>query len=216
MPSTSSASEYLPILEQSFEHWYASGRDAWSTEQAMRTMIAPILKARSASKLRILDIGTGRGADAAKLAQAGHIVTAIDLCRLPEWDAIEAKAVRRVTFIQQDFLEWKGAGPFDVVVDNGCFHHQHADNVEIYLGRIKVLLAPEGIFSLSVFHDAINDNDFEIILSDQRLVRIYAKSTLTQLLARNGLAVTQLDLCERSAKSFPYDYLHVTAMKELA
>lgn len=214
MPSISPSSEYPSILVQSFERWYASGRDAWSTEQAMRAMIAPILQARTA-RLKVLDIGTGRGADAARLAEVGHIVTAMDLCRLPEWDAIEASIVPPVTFIQQDFLEWDGPGPFDVVLDNGCFHHQHADNVELYLGRIRGLLAPGGVFALSVFHDAVSHDDFEIVLADGRLVRIYSESTLTQLLGRNGLEVTQLERCQRVSKAFPYDYLYVTAVKDL-
>lgn len=215
MSSISSSSEYPSILIKSFERWYASGRDAWSTEQAMRTMIAPILRAQPAG-LRVLDIGTGRGADAARLAEAGHIVTAIDLCRLPEWDVIEASIVPRVTFVQQDFLEWDGTGPFDLVLDNGCFHHQHADNVEIYLDRIRTVLARKGIFTLSVFHDAMREDDFEIVLSDGRLVRIYSGSTLTQLLHLNGFKVTQLDRCERVSKAFPYDYLYLTAMKDAA
>ncbi|MCX4162800.1 MULTISPECIES: bifunctional 2-polyprenyl-6-hydroxyphenol methylase/3-demethylubiquinol 3-O-methyltransferase UbiG [Paraburkholderia] len=180
----------------------------------MRTMIDPILNAPS-PKFRILDIGTGRGSDAVRLAEAGHTVTAMDLCRLPEWDAIEMSSTIPITFIQQDFLDWEGADPFDVVIDNGCFHHQHIDKVGAYLDRIRDLMIPGGIFMLSVFHDTTSHNDFEIVLSDRRLVRIYTVSTLSKLLAKYGFEVMRLEHCQRASKAFPYDYLYVTAARDL-
>jgi cyclopropane fatty-acyl-phospholipid synthase-like methyltransferase len=214
MPSTTlSALEYSPILSESFDSWYKAGRDMWSDEPVMRTLVDPILK-MNARGLRILDIGAGRGADAIKLAKAGHRVTALDLCRVPEWDDIEASFSGRIEFSQCDFLEWQDDKAFDIFFDNGCFHHQHIGDIPKYLRRLGDALIDGGLFLLSVFHETSTDLDAELTLTDGRIVRIYSRETLLSTLKNYGLAIAETSVCVRNSAAFPYDYLHVLAKKE--
>lgn len=87
---------------------------------------------------RILDVGCGRGELAAELAQAGHVVTGIDL----DAEAVAAARARGVDAQEADFLAYAG-GPFDLLLFSFSLHH--IQPLQPALARAPTLLAPEGL-----------------------------------------------------------------------
>src|SRR6185295_15499995 len=76
------------------------------------SFLADVLRGR----MRVLEVGCGRGDVARRLGAVGFRVTAIDL-RLPD-----PTPSQNVTFLEHDLL-WFDGGPFDAVVFTASLHH---------------------------------------------------------------------------------------------
>jgi 2-polyprenyl-3-methyl-5-hydroxy-6-metoxy-1,4-benzoquinol methylase len=102
---------------------------------------------------RVLDMGTGPGTQAIALAERGFAVTATDVSAAAiAYGARKAKARRvDVTFVQDDVLSTQLAGPFDIVLDRGCFHVLAPDQRPAYVDTMHRLLAPSGWLFLKTF-----------------------------------------------------------------
>ena len=103
---------------------------------------------------RALDLGCGTGTNVITLAHHGWQVTGVDFARR----AIQ-KARRKarqvnvlVDFRVDDVTRLKDLiGPFDLILDMGCFHSLRPAGRQAYLNNLDRLLAPDGTFLLYVF-----------------------------------------------------------------
>jgi cyclopropane fatty-acyl-phospholipid synthase-like methyltransferase len=102
---------------------------------------------------RILDQGTGPGTQAIALAERGFTVTATDVSA-----AAIAYAARKakergveVSFVEDDVLASRLAGPFDAVFDRGCFHVLAPEQRAAYVETMHRLLAPSGRLFVKTF-----------------------------------------------------------------
>jgi len=92
---------------------------------------------------RVLEVGCGRGLLARRLAEAGHVVTAIDLA-LPD----PRPAHERLTFIEADVRTFDAA-PFDAIAFTASLHH--VAPLASALDRVYALLAPGGLLVVDDF-----------------------------------------------------------------
>ncbi|MEV6260938.1 class I SAM-dependent methyltransferase [Streptomyces sp. NPDC051784] len=105
---------------------------------------------------RALDLGCGPGRNAIYLAARGFDVDAVDLSSTAvAWGQDRAKeAGADVRFLCGDAFALDAAelnGPYDLVVDSGCFHHLPPHRRISYLALLDQLLAPGGHLSLTSF-----------------------------------------------------------------
>ncbi|MFD3520261.1 class I SAM-dependent methyltransferase [Streptomyces sp. NPDC058653] len=108
-------------------------------------------------RLRVLDVGMGRGGQALRLARAGHTVTGLESD--PEMmasarDSLEAEPAgirERVTLVEGDGLQ-TGVhflpGSFDVVLCHGVL--MYVEEPDAMLAGLARMLAPGGLLSLLV------------------------------------------------------------------
>jgi len=101
-----------------------------------------------------LDLGCGTGTNVITLAQHGWQATGVDFV----WKAVrtaQRKAQRadlKVDFRVDDVTRLRNlTGPFDLILDIGCFHSLNQAGRERYIQNIDRLLAPSGIYLLYVF-----------------------------------------------------------------
>lgn len=100
-----------------------------------------------------LDLGTGPGTQAIELARRGYAMTGSDLSESAVRQAAErgAQLGVSVTWIADDILATQLTGPFDFVLDRGCFHVLPPDTRAQYVQTVAELLGPEGTLFLKCF-----------------------------------------------------------------
>jgi SAM-dependent methyltransferase len=103
---------------------------------------------------RALDLGCGSGTSSLALARAGWQVTGVDLV------ARAVRIARRraqtagldVRFLTADVRRLPPLpGPFDLILDVGCFHSLARQQKAAYLEQLDRLLAPDGTWLLYAF-----------------------------------------------------------------
>ena len=96
-----------------------------------------------------MDLGCGTGTNAITLARLGWQVVGVDFVgravRAARRKAKEAGV--QVDFHSDDVTRLRDiSGPFDLVLDIGCFHSLSSELKEAYIANLPRLLAHEGIF----------------------------------------------------------------------
>jgi 2-polyprenyl-3-methyl-5-hydroxy-6-metoxy-1,4-benzoquinol methylase len=105
---------------------------------------------------RALDLGCGPGRNALFLASHGYEVDAVDLSETAiAWGEDRAhEAGVSVRFVCGDAFQLADTqltGPYDVVVDSGCFHHLPPHRRVSYLALLDQVLAVGGHLALTCF-----------------------------------------------------------------
>lgn len=144
------------------------GKDFWDGFYADRSSPVPFFAAKPDENLaayldagliapgRALDLGCGPGRNALFLASRGFAVDAVDLSAVAvAWAEDRAReAGAEVRFLCGDAFALPAAelsGPYDLVVDSGCFHHLPPHRRVSYLALLDRVLAPGGHLALSSF-----------------------------------------------------------------
>ncbi|MNE38358.1 cyclopropane fatty acyl phospholipid synthase [compost metagenome] len=107
---------------------------------------------RLKSHYRLLDIGCGTGEDALIYSPLCAQVTGVDICQHSCWDTVKSTC-GNLHFHCTDFMEFNDDNDFNVIVDNGCLHHQTSDEIPTYLNKVRSSLTHDGCFVSSTFYD---------------------------------------------------------------
>lgn len=132
-----------------FNGWYLQ-RPPWDTETTPPEVEAYL---RQHPAGRALELGCGSGLNAVRMGRAGWEVVGVDFAlravARARRRAAQAEVVDRVRFLAGDVTRLEGVeGPFDLVLDIGCFHTLSAQGQQAVIHRLGQLLAPGGEFLL--------------------------------------------------------------------
>ncbi|MCG3040039.1 class I SAM-dependent methyltransferase [Streptomyces sp. S1A] len=144
------------------------GKNFWDRFYADRSRPVPFFVAKPDENLaayfdqgliapgRALDLGCGAGRNALFLASRGFEVNAVDLSPVAvAWGEDRAReAGAGVRFLCGDAFALPATrlgGPYDLVVDSGCFHHLPPHRRVSYLALLDRVLAPGGHLALTSF-----------------------------------------------------------------
>ncbi|MGW1224340.1 class I SAM-dependent methyltransferase [Streptomyces sp. NPDC002530] len=162
------------------------GQDFWDGFYADRSRPVPFFVAKPDENLaaaldrgliapgRALDLGCGAGRNALFLASRGFEVDAVDLSPVAlAWgeDRSRESGVD-VRFLCGDAFALPAtelSGPYDLVVDSGCFHHLPPHRRVSYLDLLDRVLAPGGHLALTSF--AAGEGGMGAELTDADLYR---------------------------------------------
>jgi SAM-dependent methyltransferase len=98
---------------------------------------------------RGLDLGCGTGTNAITLAKAGWQVTGVDFIGRAVQTARQKarQAGAQITFLQGDVTPLPNlSGPFDLILDIGCFHSLAPQGKAAYVENLERWLAPQGAY----------------------------------------------------------------------
>lgn len=157
---------YKDVIQEAFTKHYTEGSDVWSMDDSLvdATKIAwkKATEQLARTDLRLLDIGCGNGRHVLSIPEA-QSYTGIDLYANERWDEFAAGAPFPVDFLQGDFVAWASAQElrYDLILDNGCFHHQHPDEHADYLRHIAGMLTEDGLFSVVVWGEVFKEGNID-------------------------------------------------------
>jgi 2-polyprenyl-3-methyl-5-hydroxy-6-metoxy-1,4-benzoquinol methylase len=130
---------------------YALRADAYPDSLLTQQTLRLTERHLNRSRRRVLDLGSGEGADAIRMALLGYRVTAVDV------SGIGVAKIRRfadeanvsLEIVQADLNTYRPAGKFDVVLCNGVLQYiQHKKSV---IERMQEATRPGGINVISVW-----------------------------------------------------------------
>ncbi|EUJ19984.1 SAM-dependent methyltransferase [Listeria aquatica FSL S10-1188] len=119
-------------------------------------MVNLVFNEKIPNSSKILEIGCGIGSESTFLAVRGMNVTAMD---------ISESAIQTATKIADLYgvkVHWKVGNiltvdllenHYDVITDQGCFHHLSNDEREIYVKQVNKALKPGGMLLIRGFSD---------------------------------------------------------------
>ncbi len=141
----------MPLLRKLFFTLFYLRKPPWDTNQSPPELLA-FLADHPAG--RALDLGCGTGTNVITLAQHGWEVIGVDFVRKPISLARKkaARAGVRAEFRLEDVTRLRGIrGPFDLILDIGCYHSLAPKGQQAYRRNIHRLLASGGTFLLYAF-----------------------------------------------------------------
>lgn len=133
-----------------FNFWYFRN-PPWDTGVSPPELLAYL---QNHSPGRALDLGCGTGTNVICLARHGWQVTGVDF--VPRAIRMAREKARRAG-VQADLRVGDVtrlsdlSGPYDLVLDMGCFHSLSPHGRQAYVKNVERLLAPGGSFLLYVF-----------------------------------------------------------------
>ncbi|MGC1497485.1 MAG: class I SAM-dependent methyltransferase [Sulfitobacter sp.] len=146
------------IWEQGQNHGDSVTPSTWS-ETYKRMMFELLQRHARATPARILSLGCGNAVIEAKLVEAGHDVTGLDM----NSEAVAYAAKKGLNAVQGDFYKYEPEEKFDIVYADGFFGHLWGvqDNVsDIYERIAQKMLKPKGVIIVS--NDAPRHTDKEV------------------------------------------------------
>jgi len=177
---------YLATIKRAFDEHYSEGSDVWTNDKAMRSVLDLVLNEWPClPRSSALDIGCGAGHDLLQLSRHYQHASGIDLHSHAEWPDIRLMA-SNIDFFCGDFLDFSGYASYDLILDNGCFHHQHESLYVNYLYKVYSLLSENGLFVLTTFANPGLD-----LLQDAngRLFRYFEEDEISSYLLQSGMYV---------------------------
>jgi len=183
---------YVTTMRASFARRYEEKRDSWTADDAAAEAGRELLSrlARWPGSSSVLDIGTGRGRDLELFLEHGHRATGIDIVAPENWPTLRARWGARVSLHETSLQACGLSERFDAILDNGCFHHQHPDDLAGYVARVHSLLAPEGIALFAVYTPLGSEDDGALLLDrDGRIHRELTLFEMQDALSLGGLVV---------------------------
>jgi SAM-dependent methyltransferase len=131
--------------------WWYLRRPPWDTRLSPPELLDFI---QSHPPGRALDLGCGTGTNVITLARAGWNTTGVDF--IPRAIEQARRAARQagvtVNLLVGDVLDApRLGGPYDLILDMGCYHSLRPQDRQCYRDNLVSLLAPGGSFLLYAF-----------------------------------------------------------------
>jgi SAM-dependent methyltransferase len=211
MPLSDDYTRYREVVGGSFAQWYGQRQDSWTgapTNDAITAFVLDWAPSNGGQRLRVLDVGCGRGHQSTEIAdRLDADVTGLDL--LDVWAAPPPRR-GRVENRLGDFLDYRGPA-VDLLVDNGCLHHQRREDWLPWVRHGRELLRPGGTWVISIFLSPTGEV-MRRPLPDGRLNWWITEDALAELLAQVGLVPagrTEVDRDYVTRDGYQLSYLAV-------
>lgn len=160
----------MNIFKRLFYNLQYLGTPPWDTGKSPPELLDFI---HSREPGRALDLGCGTGTNVITLAQQGWQVVGVDFISRPIQIARKKaqQAGVQAEFYVDDVTRLEGIeGPFDLILDMGCFHSLDDEGMVTYVQKVRSLLAPTGTFMLYGFTARPHKLERGITPDEQRMI----------------------------------------------
>ncbi|KAB8037677.1 methyltransferase domain-containing protein [Silvanigrella paludirubra] len=183
---------YTEKLKEIFTNRYNSQHTPWTHDESLDyTTVFAFNKLTNNLKnknINILDIGCGNGRHAKYFNNLNY--TGIDLVYNDNWSILSKN--KKINFIMTSFLEFnaKDNYKYDLILDNGCLHHQSPLYFNNYLKKVRNLMNDKhSIYSLVVWNEQFCEYNID---HEGRYHHFFSSQEISSLLFENFLKVIDI------------------------
>ncbi|MHB1221039.1 MAG: class I SAM-dependent methyltransferase [Gammaproteobacteria bacterium] len=192
----------MPNEKLIYQSIYAKQKDSWSDQIEMRMTPEIILSGLPKHTMKILDIGCGKGQDLIYYAKHhNNEVTGIDIIRHPNLTSA-LNPYKNIKIKIGSFLDFQFINQFDLITDNGCFHHFEEDDAQTYLYKLKDTLKIKGFYAVNTFYSGKSQSRYDI---NNRYFRYYTQDEIKCLFSNIDLDL--IKLCKTKITKSNYYYI---------
>jgi len=141
----------MPARQVLFDMMYRIGRPIWDTPTPPEVRDA-VEGPSALPPGRALDLGCGTSTNVVYLAQHGWDATGVDFsAKAIELAKSKAAGIPGAAFIEADvtkLAESGIAGPFDLVIDNGCYHSLAPKGRTAYVPEVAAVMKPGALLMM--------------------------------------------------------------------
>lgn len=185
---------YIKNLKEIFNNRYDSQSTPWSHDESLdyASLLAfnKLKNTLKNKKIYILDIGCGNGRHSKYFDNLNY--TGIDLVYNDNWNILKNNT--KINFIETPFLEFndKDNHKYDLILDNGCFHHQIPLDFSSYLKKVRNLMNnSHSIYSLVVWNEQFCEYNVDY---EGRYHHFFSSQEISSLLFENYLKVIDIKI----------------------
>jgi EEF1A lysine methyltransferase 2 len=176
------------MVDVYFGH-YANQSDEWSSDESLsdctQTAKGFYFELHLSHPNCVLDIGCGNMRHSIQFCESDYV--GIDLVEPKIRFGIGQNSCKFILGNILQSMDAELSKKFDLVIDNGCFHHQHEELFGDYVEKVDSLMAPGALFSLVVWSALPKQGGVDKFgrkhhhFSKNQIVEIFSNSSLNLL-----------------------------------
>lgn len=193
------------LMKESYVKRYLHNLDTWSNYDYLKDCVN-LLFTKYASVMyqkSVFEIGIGSGISSEFILKNGFMLTGIDIVEHKNWRNLKVQYGERFRSLVGDiFLFDMQNEKFDIVMDNGCFHHFETELYLPALNKVQDLLIDNGYFFLTVFeepNEELVQGHVEYLDGGKRRCKFFKEQEISDLLNVNNF---DLLMTERITRHF--------------
>lgn len=198
-------SEYEDKLLLTYQNLYDQNHDVWTHQPAMRAVVEIIHSEELGSPVSILEVGCGRGHDLKKLLPLAQYYVAYEPSFSPELQQLQLEFPEKLNWHRKRFPDPSLEGSFDLILDNGCLHHELIEAYADYFSAINRVSHPDTRFYLNVFGVKPQESASRMgSMADGRVGRIFHPADTDDFLRPFGWLIERYWFLENPENRRPY------------
>lgn len=196
---------YNEEMTKIYQNIYDNQKDVWSNQSAMREVSNIILCEEKSTTNSLLEIGGGRGLDLLKLINICNKYSLFEPVFSNDLKEIQRIYSTKVQWHQERFPTDGICGKFDIILDNGCLHHELLDSYTKYFRSLAHLSHHQTNFYLNVYGNKLSENtSFMGKLPDGRNGRVFHLNDSETFFNKFGWTIDKYWTLSNSKNARPY------------
>ena len=178
---------------ETYKKRYSAGLDTWSNMDYLKDCIQIFFtEYTSLPAKHVFEIGIGTGFSSETILKLGHYLTGIDVIENDNWPNFTNTYGELFHGFVGDFAEYSVDAKFDIVLDNGCFHHFEPSYYSLTLNKVNDILKSKGMFFIAVFKEDdpnLEEGHVEYIDGGKRRCKYFTIEEIRVLLNEHGFTL---------------------------
>jgi len=187
---------------ESFKKRYTYGLDSWTKQSYLKDCITVFLEKYSDRHFpEVFEVGIGSGISSEQILERDSHLTGIDVAQNDNWPQLKEKWGNKFNAYEADIINYTTDLRYDLIIDNGCFHHLEPSLYEITLHNVYQLMHVNSIYFLAVFKETdpdVIEGHTELIDAGTRRCKFFTSDEITALLENHSFRVSDQILVPRN------------------
>lgn len=193
--------KHLQMID-TYKRRYEFGLDSWSKLPYLKDCVDYFFTkfASPSTQKKVFEIGIGTGISSEPILEKGFSLTGIDVVYNKNWEKLKDLYPSQFKATVDDIIVYNITEKYDIVMDNGCFHHFEPDLYTPTLNKVKDLLVKNGDFFLTVFEETnleLDKGRVTYLDAGKRRCKFFTIPEIKNLLEKNDFKLKNFERIKR-------------------